>query len=105
LSKSVFLVMASLNVSMPEELRKFVDKRTKQGRFSTPSEYVRELIREDQKREAERRLEQLLLEGLESGDARGDVKALFRKLHKRVDELEVAQKRKNEKTARPKARR
>jgi plasmid stabilization system protein ParE len=35
---------------------------------STPSEYVRELIREDQKRRAQQRLEELLLEGLNSGD-------------------------------------
>ena len=39
--------MASLNVSMPEELREFVDERTKKGKFSTPSEYVRQLIRQD----------------------------------------------------------
>ena len=61
-------VMASLNVSMPDELRQFVDKRTKEGHFSTPTEYVRHLIREDQKRRAEDRLERLLLESLDSGD-------------------------------------
>jgi antitoxin ParD1/3/4 len=60
--------MASLNVSMPDDLRQFVDKRTKDGQFSTPTEYVRHLIREDQKRQAESRLERLLLEALHSGD-------------------------------------
>lgn len=58
--------MASLNVSMPESLREFVDKRTEQGSFGTPTEYVRHLIREDQQREAARRLEAKLLEGLDS---------------------------------------
>jgi len=61
--------MASLNVPMSDELRDYVDKRVKRGGFSTPSEYVRQLIREDQKREADRRLEDLLLEGLDSGPA------------------------------------
>ena len=57
-----------MNVSMPDELREFVDSRTKLGGFSTPTEYVRHLIREDRKRETERRLEALLLEGLDSGE-------------------------------------
>ena len=36
--------------------------------YSTPSEYVRELLRQDQNRRAEQKLEALLLEGLKSGD-------------------------------------
>jgi antitoxin ParD1/3/4 len=36
--------------------------------FSTPSEYVRALVREDQKRRAEEKLEALLLEGINSGE-------------------------------------
>lgn len=39
--------MGSLNVSMPDELRAFVDRRAKEGGFSTPTEYVRSLIRAD----------------------------------------------------------
>jgi antitoxin ParD1/3/4 len=78
--------MASLNVHMPPDLRDFVDKRTKKGGFSTPTEYVRHLIREDQRREAERRLEALFLEGVKSGRAKGNVEDLFKRLHKFVDE-------------------
>lgn len=59
--------MTSMNVSLPEELKEFAEKQTKNG-YSTPSEYVRELIREDQKRRAKGRLNALLLEGLDSGD-------------------------------------
>src|ERR1035438_2321984 len=43
--------MTSMNVSLPEELKEYVETQTRQG-YSTPSEYVRELIREDQKRRA-----------------------------------------------------
>ena len=56
-----------MNVSLPEELKEFAEAQTKCG-YSTPSEYVRELIREDQKRKAREKLDQLLLEGLTSGD-------------------------------------
>ena len=96
--------MASLNVNMPKDLREFVDKRTNKGGFGTPTEYVRHLIRKDRDEEGERELERLLLEGLKSGNARGDVKALFKRLHARVDELE-AERERNGKATRPKARR
>ena len=56
----------SLNVSLPEGLKAFVKDRVAEGRYSTPSDYVRELIRSDQKRQAKERLDQLLLEGLET---------------------------------------
>ncbi len=56
-----------MNVSLPEELKQFAEAQTKRG-YSTPSEYVRELIREDQKRKAKEKLDTLLLEGLNSGD-------------------------------------
>ena len=59
--------MTSMNVSLPEELKEYVEARTKNG-YSTPSEYVRELIRTDQKRQAKEKLDSLLLEGLNSGD-------------------------------------
>jgi antitoxin ParD1/3/4 len=59
--------MTSMNVSLPEELKEYVEAQTKSG-YSTPSEYVRELIRNDQKRRAKDKLDALLLEGLNSGD-------------------------------------
>lgn len=96
--------MASLNVNMPKDLREFVDKRTQRGGFGTPTEYVRHLIRKDRDEDQQRQLERFLLEGLESGNARGDVRALFKRLHARVDELE-AERTRNGKAARPKARR
>ena len=60
--------MTSMNVSLPEELKEYVEAQTKSG-YSTPSEYVRELIRGDQKRRAKEKLDALLLEGLNSGDS------------------------------------
>ena len=57
-----------MNVSLPEELKEYVEAQTKSG-YSTPSEYVRELIRGDQKRRAKEKLDTLLLEGISSGDS------------------------------------
>ena len=60
--------MTSMNVSLPEDLKEYVEAQSKSG-YSTPSEYVRELIRGDRKRRAKERLDALLLEGLNSGDS------------------------------------
>jgi antitoxin ParD1/3/4 len=60
--------MASLNISLPQNLKDFVEGQVEASGFSTPSEYVRALIRDDQKRRAEEKLEALLLEGLNSGE-------------------------------------
>lgn len=54
--------MATLNISMPDELRAFIESRVNTGEYQSASDYLRDLIRHD--REA---TEQLLLDGLESG--------------------------------------
>ncbi len=59
--------MASINFSVPDDLREFVEDRVERAGFSTPSEYMRHLIREDRKRAAQERLEGMLLDGLHSG--------------------------------------
>jgi len=60
--------MSTMNISLPEALKAFVDRRVNKDGYSTSSEYVRELIRADQVRRAERELALLLREGLESGE-------------------------------------
>lgn len=61
--------MESMNISLPEPLKQFVDGQIAQGRYSSASEYVRELIRADEKRKAEEQLEAKLLEGLNGTDS------------------------------------
>ena len=51
--------MQSMNISLPEPLKEFVDGRIAAGRYSSASEQVREFIRADEKRKAEERLETL----------------------------------------------
>ena len=58
--------MQSMNISLPDPLKQFVDGQIAQGRYSSASEYMRELIRADEKRKAEEQLETKLLEGLNS---------------------------------------
>ena len=61
--------MTTMNVSLPDSLKRFVDQCVEGGGYGSASEYVRELIRQDQVRRAEQSLAVLLREGLESGPA------------------------------------
>ncbi len=61
--------MQSMNISLPDPLKQFVDGQVAQGRYSSASEYVRALIRADEKRKAEDQLEAKLLEGLHSTES------------------------------------
>lgn len=61
--------MESMNISLPDPLKQFVDGQIAQGRYSSASEYVRELIRAEEKRKAEEQLESKLLEGLNSPES------------------------------------
>jgi antitoxin ParD1/3/4 len=58
----------TMNISLPASLKEYVRRRVhNEEQYSTPSDYVRSLIREDQKKSDKKRLEQMLLEGVRSG--------------------------------------
>ena len=48
--------MASMNVSVPDLMRDWVEDRIESGRYASASDYVRDLIRRDQEAEAARQL-------------------------------------------------
>lgn len=60
--------MATMNVSLPDALREWVDTQVKSGRYATASDYVRELVRDHQDYRLKlARLNALLEEGERSG--------------------------------------
>jgi antitoxin ParD1/3/4 len=61
--------MATMNVSLPDQMREWIETRTQQGRYSNASDYVRALIRKDQEREsAIAVLQSAVTEAMESGE-------------------------------------
>jgi antitoxin ParD1/3/4 len=42
--------MATMNVSLPEEMKEWVEQQSVDGKFANASDYVRDLIRRDIKR-------------------------------------------------------
>jgi antitoxin ParD1/3/4 len=73
--------MSTMNISLPDSLKSFVDDQVNQRGYSTSSEYVRELIRRDADR---LHLRGLLLEGAASVPATLADTAYFSALRSRV---------------------
>lgn len=60
--------MASMNVSLPEAMKAWVERQAEGGRYGNASDYIRDLIRKDQERkEAIAALQAAIAEGVESG--------------------------------------
>ena len=78
--------MTTINISLPETLKEYVEHRVTVGGYGTTSEYLRELIREDRKRIADEKLEELLMEGINSGEAKPLVPDFWEKLWHKIDD-------------------
>ena len=73
--------MSTMNISLPDTLKSFVDEQVNQRGYGTSSEYVRELIRRDQDR---LHLRGLLLDGATSASAAPADGTYFDALRQRV---------------------
>ena len=73
--------MSTMNISLQDSLKSFVDEQVADRGYGTSSECVRELIRADQERQ---RLRKLLLEGAASPAAAAVNEAYFSKLRRRA---------------------
>jgi antitoxin ParD1/3/4 len=73
--------MSTMNISLPEALKSFVDEQVSQRGHGTSSEYVRELIRRDQDR---LQLRKLMLAGVSSAPTVPVSETYFEGLRERV---------------------
>lgn len=74
-------IMTTMNISLPDALKDFVDEQVQQRGYGTSSEYVRELIRKEQDR---LQLREILLEGASSAATKPVDDAYFDGLRRRV---------------------
>jgi len=62
------MMMATMNVSLPETMKSWVESNARSGRYSNSSDYVRDLIRRDQDRAALiANMQEKVTEGINSG--------------------------------------
>ena len=59
---------ASVNISLPQDMRQWVEEQVRNGGYGTVSEYFRELLRQAQKQQAREEIDRKLLAALESGE-------------------------------------
>jgi antitoxin ParD1/3/4 len=87
------LPMPTMNISLPENLKEFVESQVESGNYSSVSEFMRELVRREQRDRHREQLEKQLLEGLNSGESIKATPEMWRKLRGEVREM--ARKRKS----------
>jgi len=73
--------MSTMNVSLPDELRSYVDEQVNDGEYGSTSEYVRDLIRRDKNRQQLRRV---LLDGAASSPGPAADAAYFTSVRDRI---------------------
>ena len=82
--------MPTIQISLPEPLREFVEAEVRSGKYSDASEYLSRLVQQDQQDWKERekaRLEEAVLAGLASGEPLEMTPAIWRQLK---DEMQIS---------------
>ena len=82
----------ALNVSLPEQLRGFVDAQVSSGSYGSASEFIRELLRNEQRRLAKDNLTAFIQAGLDSGDVQAWTPERFESLRQSLLESSAAKK-------------
>ena len=77
--------MATMNISLTDNLKNFVEERANSGLYAGASDYVRDLIRQDRERQEKlARMQELWTEGLESGISDKTVDEIFEEALERL---------------------
>ena len=77
--------MATMNISLPDQMKEWVEAQSESGRYSNASDYVRDLIRRDQERETKITVFQAsVTAGIESGISSRSIKEVKAEARKRA---------------------
>ncbi|CAN7341714.1 type II toxin-antitoxin system ParD family antitoxin [Mesorhizobium sp. LjRoot246] len=78
--------MATMNVSLPDPMKDWVEAQAETGRYANASDYVRDLIRRDQERNDKiAAMQRFVDDGLKSGVGKRSRDALFAEAVKRTE--------------------
>jgi len=80
--------MATMNVSLPDAMKEWVEAQVQTGRYGNSSDYVRDLLRRDQERAAKRaEFDRLLKEGRDSGISPLSLEEIFAEAKRRAVDI------------------
>lgn len=81
-------VMATMNISLPDPMRDWVQTQILDGKYSSSSDYVRDLIRRDQEtRQQQQVLQEAITEGLRSGISNRSMEDVLKEAQARLAAL------------------
>jgi antitoxin ParD1/3/4 len=81
------LIVATLNISIPDSMREWIDAQVEAGGYANASDYIRDLVRHNQR---ERESIQLaLIEGERSGVSERSVGDIARQAKRRLQRAQV----------------
>jgi antitoxin ParD1/3/4 len=87
--------MTSLSISLPENIKDYVEQRVIQSGYHSVDEYFLALIQHEQQFRAQEQLDSLLLEGLESLEQGNSIEATDEWWEQERDRLSVTSQREN----------
>ena len=80
--------MATMNISLPDPMRDWVQAQIQEGKYSSSSDYVRDLIRRDQEsRQQQLALQEAITEGLRSGISNRSMEDVLKEAQARLAAL------------------
>jgi antitoxin ParD1/3/4 len=74
----------TLSISLPDNLRNYVDQRVASGSFGNTSEFFRDMLRRDQLEQEKTRFRSLIEDGLVSGGLRAVTPELISEIESQV---------------------
>ncbi len=82
--------MATMNISLPDPMRDWVQTQIQDGKYSSSSDYVRDLIRRDQEvRLQQQILQEAITEGFKSGISNRSMEDVLKEAQARLAALNV----------------
>ena len=80
--------MATMNVSLPDQMKEWVEAQVRDGKFGNSSDYVRDLVRRDQERTKKMvEFERLVQEGRDSGISPLSLDEIFAEAKRRASQV------------------
>jgi antitoxin ParD1/3/4 len=81
--------MQTMNISLPESMKVYLEEQVVDGEYSSVSEYVRELVRDDQRRKAQGELEEFLVRAIHSGEPEDITMAMLEEMRQLIKERKM----------------
>jgi antitoxin ParD1/3/4 len=76
--------MAQMNISLPDQMKEWIDAQVATGRYASVSDYMRALVRQHMENEEKRaKLRDMIQAGIDSGESDATVESIWEEVKAR----------------------